>query len=130
MAIKAEKRYERRSQAAHENRWQEPKQPTGLLAAFKQASYAKAQEAWKATQRYADKLATQAQSLSVKLANAVRDCKDWSFKKIREVQPDLVRRIDLHLAEERKKKLEEEMVLRKQQRDKEREQGHDKGRGR
>ena len=124
VAIKAEKRYERRSQAAHENRWQEPKPPTGLLALFKQASYAKAQEAWKATQRYADKLATQGQSLSYKLANAGRDCKDWSFKKIRQAQPDLVIRIDLHLASERKKKLEEEMVQRKQHREKDHGRGH------
>ena len=97
-----------------------------LVSQFKKASYLTAQEAWKATQRYADKLATQAQSLSYKLANAVRDCKDWSFKKIRQAQPDLVKRIDMHQEAERKNVLERQAEQRKQQR----EQGHDKGRGR
>jgi len=126
VAEKAEKRYERRSQAAQENKKQEPKQPTGLLAAFKQASYAKAQEAWKATQRYADKLAVQGQSLYYKLSNTVRECREWSFKKISQTEPELVKRIEAHRDEERKRMLEQQAEERKQKREKDRDRGYER----
>jgi ATP-dependent exoDNAse (exonuclease V) alpha subunit len=104
---KAEQRFQRRNQAAQEFRKQEPQPPTGLLAGFKQASHLKAMEAWKAGQRYADKLAVQGQSLYQKMANTVRNSKEWSFGKIRQTEPELVKRIEVHREEERERTVEQ-----------------------
>ena len=125
IAKKVQERLDRRTKAAEENRRKEPEKPTGLFASFKQSSHDKTQEAWKAAQRYADKLVVQGQSLFHRLATALHDRMAWSTGKIKEADPEIVKRIENHQRAERERLAEQRRAQEMQRR--ESEKNHERG---
>ena len=124
VAAKTRERYERRYKALHQVHSDRPKEPTGMLATFKQRAYREAADAWSQSYAKAQKLADQAAALRSRVSQAVEKATSWAYAKLRQSHPELVKRVEDHQQAERRQ------VMERQQKEREAKRALQKGQDR
>lgn len=123
-AARTGKRYERRYKALVLVQAQQPKEPSGMLALFKQGAWRQAADAWGRSYAKTQKLADQAAALHSRVNQAVEKANGWAYAKLRQSHPELVKRVQDH------RQAEHRLLVERQQRERQAKRGLQKGRDR
>ena len=91
-------RQNRREQLAKQLELRKPEAPRGLLAVLKQGTYDEARSVWERRTRRIDKLVRQAENLRIGTLKAVSQARDWALEQLTRAQPELVKRVHVHRA--------------------------------
>lgn len=121
VAAKTAKRQERRERAVQAVLRQKPEQPRGMLASFKQRAFNEAMDTFKPVYARARKLADQAGALRDKVSKAAASVYSWAHAKLEKANPGLADRVQAH------RKAERLAEFRRQEAEREKSRGKDRG---
>ena len=101
VAVKLEKRQQRRQEAAQAVLRRRPSEPTGMFAGLKQGAYRQALDALEPVYQRAQKLVKQAEGLAKRFDQVAHQAEGWAYAKLRETDPALTQRVEAHRTKER-----------------------------